>query len=99
MTALMAIANAAKGRSLEDFDKARSEYGPQLTADLLIKHHIHIVYDQLLESNLVGSLVGRSPVVDTSTAHALHILLWSPPTYSSRSSSLTHVWRSLMWLS
>ena len=55
MAALMAIANAAKVRSLEEFDQARSQHLSQLTADLLIKHHIHIVYDQLLESNLVRS--------------------------------------------
>lgn len=99
MAALVAIANAAKDRSLEvrqstlscmhiytpyihtrptnwtptsvtpstrqppphkpttptnqAFDAARAAHGAQLAGDLLVKHHIHIVYDQLLESNLV----------------------------------------------
>jgi len=38
----------------QEFDKARDQYGEQLSADLLIKHHLHILYEQLLEANLVG---------------------------------------------
>lgn len=39
---------------LQDFDKARAKYSASLEADLLVKHHIHILYDQLLEANLVS---------------------------------------------
>ena len=53
MSALVAIAAAAKGRSLELFDGARERYGGVLAGDLLMKHHIHIVYEQLLEANLL----------------------------------------------
>lgn len=39
-------------RSLEEFDAAVSVHGKALEKDLLIKHHLGILYDQLLESNL-----------------------------------------------
>lgn len=39
--------------AMQDFDKAREQYAASLASDLLVKHHIHILYDQLLESNLV----------------------------------------------
>jgi hypothetical protein len=45
----------------QDFDKARAEYADQLSADLLIKHHIHILYEQLLEANLVRVGSDSSP--------------------------------------
>ncbi|EWM26981.1 26s proteasome non-atpase regulatory subunit 11 [Nannochloropsis gaditana] len=53
MNALIAIAAAAKERSLEAFDAARKTYGGVLAQDLLLTHHVHIVYEQLLESNLL----------------------------------------------
>lgn len=40
-------------RSLEEFDAAVSVHGKTLEKDLLIKHHLGILYDQLLESNLL----------------------------------------------
>ena len=40
-------------RSLEEFDAAVSVHGKTLEEDLLIKHHLGILYDQLLESNLL----------------------------------------------
>ena len=40
-------------RSLEEFDAAVAVHGKTLEKDLLIKHHLGILYDQLLESNLL----------------------------------------------
>lgn len=40
-------------RSLEEFDAAVKVHGKTLEKDLLIKHHLGILYDQLLESNLL----------------------------------------------
>lgn len=40
-------------RSLEDFDAAVRVHGKTLEKDLLIKHHLGILHDQLLESNLL----------------------------------------------
>lgn len=40
-------------RSLEEFDAAVATHGKELEKDLLIKHHLGILYDQLLESNLL----------------------------------------------
>ena len=44
---------ASLSRSLEEFDAAVSVHGKTLEKDLLIKHHLGILYDQLLESNLL----------------------------------------------
>lgn len=52
----------AQLRSLEEFDAAVSVYGKTLEKDLLIKHHLGILYDQLLESNLLKIIqVSLSP--------------------------------------
>lgn len=40
-------------RSLEEFDTAVSVHGKTLEKDLLIKHHLGMLYEQLLESNLL----------------------------------------------
>ena len=51
--AMSAIANAASRRSLKDFEVVTKEHPEELQDDLLIKHHLHILHEQLLESNLV----------------------------------------------
>lgn len=73
MSSLVAIADAAKDRSLEAFDKARATYGETLSTDLLIKHHIHIVYDQLLESNLLKIIEPFSCVEITHIATLINL--------------------------
>jgi len=52
LEAMTAIAKAACDRSLNDYEKVLKEYEPELQSDLLIKHHLHILKEQLLESNL-----------------------------------------------
>jgi len=53
LEAMNAIAKAATQRSLNDFEKVLKEFAEELQQDLLIKHHLHILQEQLLESNLI----------------------------------------------
>jgi len=53
LEAMTAIAKAASDRSLNDYEKVLVEYKQELQSDLLIKHHLHILQEQLLESNLI----------------------------------------------
>ncbi|CAM9786955.1 unnamed protein product, partial [Choristocarpus tenellus] len=53
LDAMADVAKAGKNRSLEEFDAAVSKHGHTLEKDLLIKHHLDILYNQLLESNLL----------------------------------------------
>jgi 26S proteasome regulatory subunit N6 len=51
--AMTAIAAAAASRSLKEFEAVLTKYHDELQSDLLIKHHLHILQEQLLESNLI----------------------------------------------
>jgi len=51
--AMSAIASAASKRSLSEFETTTQKYEEELQKDLLIKHHLHHLHEQLLESNLI----------------------------------------------
>jgi 26S proteasome regulatory subunit N6 len=51
--AMSAIAEAASHRNLKEFESVLQTYPEQLQEDLLIRHHLHILQEQLLESNLI----------------------------------------------
>ena len=51
--AMQAIAHAAASRSLREFEATTSKYTAELQDDLLIRHHLSILREQLLESNLI----------------------------------------------
>lgn len=51
--AMSAIAAAASRRSLKEFETVLQNYPNELQDDLLIKHHLHILQEQLLESNMI----------------------------------------------
>ncbi|KAL3907165.1 MAG: hypothetical protein SGILL_008982 [Bacillariaceae sp.] len=53
LEAMTAIAKAASERSLNKFETVLADYAAELQEDLLIKHHLHILQEQLLESNLI----------------------------------------------
>mmetsp|Transcript_41300 Transcript_41300/g.98896 ORF Transcript_41300/g.98896 Transcript_41300/m.98896 type:complete len:486 (-) Transcript_41300:1068-2525(-) len=53
LDAMTAVAKAASERSLNGFEKVLEEYPDELQTDLLIKHHLHILQEQMLESNLI----------------------------------------------
>eukprot|EP00978_Attheya_sp_CCMP212_P023361 scaffold71493_cov46-Attheya_sp.AAC.1 len=50
--AMSAIAAAASRRSLKEFQEVTTKFKHELQDDLLIKHHLNTLYEQLLESNL-----------------------------------------------
>lgn len=51
--AMSAVASAASRRSLKEYEAVLNEYANELQDDLLIKHHLHLLQEQLLESNLI----------------------------------------------
>ena len=51
--AMSAIASAASKRSLKEYEAVLSKYQHELQDDLLIKHHLGTLQEQLLESNLI----------------------------------------------
>jgi len=51
--AMLAVAKAAKSKSLEDYKKAVEEHSVILKSDDLIAHHIDLLYEKMLESNLL----------------------------------------------
>ena len=51
--AMSAVASAASRRSLKEYEAVLNEYSNELQNDLLIKHHLHLLQEQLLESNLI----------------------------------------------
>eukprot|EP01038_Epipyxis_sp_PR26KG_P005073 gene5073-7079_t len=53
LEAMAAIAKSAKIRSLEDFKHAVEKYGQYLKNDDLIAHHLDVLYEKMLESNLL----------------------------------------------
>lgn len=51
--AMSAVASAASRRSLKEYEAVLNDYANELQNDLLIKHHLHLLQEQLLESNLI----------------------------------------------
>lgn len=51
--AMTAIAKASANRNLMEFEAVLSQYPKELQEDLLVKHHLHVLKEQLLESNLI----------------------------------------------
>jgi 26S proteasome regulatory subunit N6 len=58
--AMSAIAKAAEKRSLKEFDETSEKYSVELESDLLIKHHLNVLKEQILESNLVNDVISLS---------------------------------------
>jgi 26S proteasome regulatory subunit N6 len=55
------VAEAATKRSLLLFDAAMVTYAAELTSDLLIKHHLDLLYDRVLETNLTKIIESKEP--------------------------------------
>jgi len=51
--ALSAIAQASIHRNLKEYEAVLTEFATELQEDLLIKHHLQVLQEQLLESNLI----------------------------------------------
>jgi len=61
--AMRAVANAHKGRSLQDFETAKGKFKVELTNDPIIHTHLTELYDTLLEQNL-SRIIEPYSVVD-----------------------------------
>ena len=66
---------AASKRSLNEFQTVLTEYSNELQQDLLIKHHLHILQEQLLESNLIRIMEPYSCVELTHIATLMELPL------------------------
>eukprot|EP00953_Heterococcus_sp_UTEX-ZZ885_P021563 12024-Heterococcus_DN1.PRE.2 len=75
LDAMADVATAAKNRSLKEFDAAVAKHGTRLAADILIQHHLDILYDQLLESNLMKIIEPFSCVEIARVAELIHLPL------------------------
>ena len=53
LTAMAEVAQSAKKRSLEDFEATVLKFNAVLKTDDLIDHHLEVLYDQMLEANLL----------------------------------------------
>jgi len=53
IAAMSAIAAAASSRSLKEYEAVTEAYQHELQDDILIKHHLKFLHEQLLESNLI----------------------------------------------
>eukprot|EP01036_Dinobryon_divergens_P023174 gene23174-31494_t len=71
LEAMAAIAKAAKSRSLEDFKEAVMKYDKYLKTDELISHHLDVLYDKMMESNLLKII---SPYSCVELAHVATII-------------------------
>jgi 26S proteasome regulatory subunit N6 len=60
--AMAAIASAAKARSLEGFKTAVGKYEQYLTTDDLIRHHLDLLYDKMMQNNLLKIIAPYSKV-------------------------------------
>ena len=70
-----AIAKAASARSLAQYESVTSTYTVELQGDLLIKHHLNFLHEQLLESNLIRITEPYSCVEITHVAKLIEMPL------------------------
>lgn len=75
LEAMTAIAKAASDRSLNSFETVLEDYAGELQSDLLIKHHLKILQEQLLESNLIRIMEPYSCVELTHIASLMDLPL------------------------
>jgi len=70
---LIVIAHAAKKRSLEEFDAASEKHSTQLRSDVLVSHHLGLLYEKLLEDNLLKIIEPFSRVEITRVAELINL--------------------------
>ena len=71
--AMQAIAGAAANRDLKEFEAVLDKYTNELQDDLLVNHHLHVLKEQLLESNLIRIVEPYSCVELEHVAHLIDI--------------------------
>merc|ERR1719491_2502600 len=72
--AMTAIASAASSRSLSQYSSVLTQYSTELSSDLLIKHHLSFLREQLLESNLIRIVEPYSVVEIAHVAERIGIM-------------------------
>jgi len=83
--AMSAIAAAASRRSLKEFEAVIEEYSAQLQEDVLIKHHLSILSEQLLESNLIRII---EPYSCVEISHVAFLIEMPQPTVEKKLSQM-----------
>ncbi|GMI30791.1 hypothetical protein TrRE_jg2243 [Triparma retinervis] len=83
--AMTAIANAASKRDLSLFEATTAKYSEQLQTDILIKHHLHILLEQLLESNLLRLI---EPFSCVEIAHIASLIDMEPKAVEKKISQM-----------
>jgi 26S proteasome regulatory subunit N6 len=73
--AMAAIARAAKARSLEQFQDAVNGFSSYLRSDDLISHHLDVLYDNMLEANLLKIIYPYSCVEIAHVAKLINLPL------------------------
>lgn len=73
LSAMKAIADAHKSRSLQDFEKTLDTYGAELQEDILIKNHLSELYGTMLEQNLIRIIEPFSCVEITHIAELIQL--------------------------
>ena len=73
--AMQAIVSAASKRSLKEYEETTQKYKKELQDDILINHHLHILHQQLLESNLIRIIEPYSCVETSYVAKLIELPL------------------------
>jgi 26S proteasome regulatory subunit N6 len=73
--AMSAIGAAASRRSLKEFEEVTASFSDELQEDVLIKHHLGVLHEQLLESNLIRIIEPYSCVEISHVAELIEMPL------------------------
>jgi 26S proteasome regulatory subunit N6 len=73
LTAMQAVARATESRNLKQLEQVLRQYPDQLAADLLIQHHLDLLQEQLLESNLLRIIQPYSCVEIVHVAECIEL--------------------------
>ena len=73
--AMSAIGVAASRRSLKEFEEVTASFSDELQEDVLIKHHLGVLHEQLLESNLIRIIEPYSCVEISHVAELIEMPL------------------------
>lgn len=71
--AMQAVAAATESRNLKQLEKVLCQFPDQLAADLLIQHHLDLLQEQLLESNLLRIIQPYSCVEIAHVAECIEL--------------------------
>lgn len=85
LLAMSAVASAAQKKSLEEFETAVNTHSAELRTDELISHHLEILYDQMLEGNLLKII---HPFSCVEISHVAKLIKMSEPVIEKKLSQM-----------